>query len=210
MPTVAAGPGVARRSGPGAYPTLMIVVGAFLATVSLVLAPGGHGPAPSDATDGGERLVIDRQADHGPSAVAADTSPRPRVTYRPPVDAPVIDGFHMDNGPYGAGNRGLEYATMGGELVSATADGEVTFTGMVAGRLVVTLAHADGRLSSLTHMQSVDVAVGDVVIAGALIGTAGVGLHFGVREDGRYIDPMALFDDADAGRRRGVAHLVEP
>lgn len=210
MPTSAADPGAARRSGAGVSPTLMIVVGAVFATVSLVLASGGRGSAPSDRTDGGQRLIIDRQADPGPSAVAVDESPRPRITYHPPVDAPVIDGFHMDNGPYGAGNRGLEYATMGGELVSATADGDVTFTGMVAGRLVVTLAHADGRLSSLTHMQSVDVTVGDVVTAEALIGTAGVGLHFGVRENGRYIDPMTLFHDADAGRRRGVAHLVEP
>lgn len=130
--------------------------------------------------------------------------------YRPPVDAPVVDGFRIDDGPYGAGNRGLEYGTTGGETVVATADGKVTFVGMVAGRLVVTLAHPDGRLSSLTYMESVVVVVGDPVTAGVVIGTAGVGLHFGVREDGRYLDPAVLFDRPYASGRRGVAHLVEP
>lgn len=133
-----------------------------------------------------------------------------RVTYQPPVDAPVIDGFRMDNGPYGAGNRGLEYGTRGGEPVFATASGEVTFVGMVAGRLVLTLAHADGRLSSLTHLESVAVSVGELVDGGAPIGTASAGLHFGVREDGHYIDPAMLFGDRPERRRRGHAYLVEP
>lgn len=132
------------------------------------------------------------------------------VEYVPPVDAEVVDGFRMDEGPYGPGNRGLEYGTVGGEPVVATADGVVTFVGMVAGRLVVSLRHADGRLSSLTHMSTVTVSVGDGVGRGEPVGTAAVGLHFGVRENGVYLDPASLFGAPTGDPPGGVAYLVEP
>lgn len=132
------------------------------------------------------------------------------VVYRPPVDAPVVDPFRMDNGPYGAGNRGLEYGTHGGEPVWATASGEVTFVGRVADRLVLTLRHEDGRLSSLTNLASTVVVLGAVVSGGDLVGTAAPSLHLGVREDGRYIDPTSLFGALGLRGPRGVAYLVEP
>lgn len=154
-------------------------------------------PAPMPAPDAGT----------GSTAAA---EPRSRVRYQPPVDAAVIDGFRMDNGTYGAGNRGLEYGTVGGEQVRATADGEVSFAGMVAGRLVVSVVHADGRISSLTHMRSIAVRVGQFVGAGSVIGAAESGLHFGVRENGHYLDPATLFDTTAERRGGGVAYLVEP
>ena len=53
-----------------------------------------------------------------PLALASWPCPRPgrrraspSVTYRPPVDAPVVDPFRPPAERWSAGNRGVEYAT---------------------------------------------------------------------------------------------------
>jgi murein DD-endopeptidase MepM/ murein hydrolase activator NlpD len=133
-----------------------------------------------------------------PPAVAAPT-------YAPPVDAPVADPFRAPAGPYGAGNRGLEYDTSPGELVRAVGDGVVAFAGPVAGRLVVSVRHPDGLRSSLTGLAGVHVAVGSVVQQGDRIGTAGAAVHLGVRRGDTYLDPATLFAAVGEG---GRVHLV--
>ena len=45
------------------------------------------------------------------------------VVLTPPVDAPVLDPFRLPAGPYGPGNRGIEYDTEPGEIVLAAAGG---------------------------------------------------------------------------------------
>ena len=115
------------------------------------------------------------------------------VIYRPPVDAPVVDGFRLPDGPYGAGNRGLEYATAPGGPVRAIGDGVVVFAGPVVGNRVVTVLHPDGLRSSYSYLAEVGVAAGDRVTIGQEIGTAGERLHLGVRSGGTYLDPAALF-----------------
>lgn len=131
--------------------------------------------------------------------------------YRPPVDAPVVDPFRLDHGPFGPGNRGLEYGTRGGERVTAVGPGRVAFAGRVAGRLAVTVLHPDGRRSSLTRMAGLAVREGDLVARGSFLGTAGRLLHLGVREGDRYVDPAMLFSPV---RRRAVlvpvARVVGP
>ena len=114
-------------------------------------------------------------------------------TYAPPVAAPVVDPFRPPTGPYGPGNRGLEYGVVGGERVVAVADGVVQFAGAVAGRLVVTVVHPDGRRSSLTGLSVLLVVRGAELHRGALLGLAAPGLHLGVREGDRYVDPAELF-----------------
>jgi hypothetical protein len=120
-----------------------------------------------------------------------------------PVDAPVVDPFRPPATPYGPGNRGLEYATAPGTPVGATGDGEVVFAGPVAGALHVTVRHADGIVSTASFLATVGVRVGDRVRLGEAIGTAGSMLHVGVRIDGVYVDPAALF-----GTVRVVVRLV--
>ena len=114
-------------------------------------------------------------------------------TYRPPLDAPVVDPFRAPAQRWSAGNRGLEYGVAGGETVHAVGAGRVTFAGPVAGRLAVTVLHLDGRRSSLTGLSVVLVAAGDRVAQGDLVGLAARGLHLGVREGERYVDPTSLF-----------------
>jgi murein DD-endopeptidase MepM/ murein hydrolase activator NlpD len=114
-------------------------------------------------------------------------------TYRPPVQAPVVDGFRLPDGPYGAGNRGLEYATSPGTPVRAIGDGLVVFTGPVPGTRAVTVLHPDGLRSSYTHLATITVEAGEHVARGTVLGTSTERLHLGVRTGGTYLDPAGLF-----------------
>jgi len=117
----------------------------------------------------------------------------PPGTYRPPLAAPVVDPFRAPAQRWLAGNRGLEHGVAGGEPVHAVRAGTVTFAGAVAGRLAVTVLHPDGRRSSLTGLSVVVVSAGDQVVQGTLLALAAPGLHLGIREGDRYVDPALLF-----------------
>jgi murein DD-endopeptidase MepM/ murein hydrolase activator NlpD len=106
-----------------------------------------------------------------PAALAAD----PPVVHTPPVDAPVVDPFRPPAGPYGPGNRGIEYATRPGTAVRASAAGTVSFAGQVGGRLHVTVAHPGGVRTSYSFLATVAVGAGDAVAQGDVVGTAGSG-----------------------------------
>ncbi len=75
----------------------------------------------------------------------------------------------------------------------AVGSGIVMFAGQVAGRGVMTMAHRDGLLSSLTGLETITVAVGRSVEVGSPVGTAAPGLHLGFRRDGVYIDPAVIY-----------------
>jgi len=115
------------------------------------------------------------------------------VTYRPPVDAPVVDPFRAPTSPYGPGNRGIEYATVPGTPVRTIAPGTVVFAGTVAGTRYATVLHADGLRSSYGLLRSISVADGEALGTGAEVGRAGDSLHLGVRRGDEYLDPQTLF-----------------
>jgi murein DD-endopeptidase MepM/ murein hydrolase activator NlpD len=115
------------------------------------------------------------------------------VVYQPPVAGPVTDGWRPPAGPYGAGNRGIDYQTAVGQVVGATGAGSVSFAGSVAGNRWVVIRHADGRRSSLGPLGVIFVAVGQPVDGGQQVGTASqAAIHWGVREESTYIDPGTL------------------
>src|SRR5262245_36447688 len=113
----------------------------------------------------------------------------PTATWSPPVDAPVVEPFGLPDGPYGAGNRGLDYATTPGTAGNAIGDGLVLSAGPVAGRLWVTVLHPDGLRSSYGPLERIDVDVGRHLARGQPLGVAGELLHLGVRSGGSYLDP---------------------
>ena len=127
-----------------------------------------------------------------PPALAGAGAPA-AVTYRPPVDAPVVDPFRPADPNWTSGNRGLEYATTPGTLVAASAAGEVVFAGPVAGGLHVVVLHDDGLRTSYSFLQLVAVKRGDKVTQGQTVGTALERFHFGVRAGEAYLDPAKLF-----------------
>ena len=100
-------------------------------------------------------------------------------TYHPPVDAPVRDPFRPPAGPYGPGNRGIEYATTPGTRVVAIGPGVVVFAGPVAGERYVTVRHPDGLRSSYSYLATIAVREGDVVSEHTVVGLAGPRLHLG-------------------------------
>ena len=125
--------------------------------------------------------------------------------YVPPVDAPVVDPFRRPARAFGAGNRGLTYDLPSGTPVRASADGQVTFAGAVAGTLHVTVLHPDGLRTSYSFLEAVSVRRGQAVAQGQVLGTAGTGFHLGVRSGDAYLDPAALFGGVEV-RVRLVPH----
>jgi hypothetical protein len=128
---------------------------------------------------------------HIAAALVLSVTPAPGA-YVPPVDAPVSDAFHIDGGPYGPGNRGIEYASEPGAVVRAAGAGTVVFAGTVAGRRSVTIRHADGLRTAYGPLRDVLVVAGAVVEQGQPIGTAAGAVLFTVREGDTYIDPAPL------------------
>jgi murein DD-endopeptidase MepM/ murein hydrolase activator NlpD len=107
----------------------------------------------------------------------------------PPVAAPVVEGFDAPECPWCAGHRGVEYAPTTGLRVRAVAGGTVGFAGAVAGRRYVSVDQPDGLRATYGWLTTLTVAVGDVVRAGDVVGTAGDRLMFTLRHDGEYVDP---------------------
>ncbi len=109
---------------------------------------------------------------------------------------------------YGPGHRGADLAAVPGEVVRSPASGTVTFAGQVAGRGVVVVEHAGGVLTSLEPVVAA-LPRGSPVRAGSELGVvappphpgcAVACLHWGVRVDGRYVDPLRWLARARAVR----------
>lgn len=128
-----------------------------------------------------------------PALAAGVAAPAGTVTYRPPVDAPVVDGFRPPPENWNSGNRGLEYAARPGAPVGASADGEVVYAGLIAGKYHVVVLHADGIRTSYSYLSAISVRRGDQVRQGQVVGTAGETFHFGARAGEAYLDPALLF-----------------
>lgn len=135
---------------------------------------------------------------------APDPAPPQAVHYRPPLEAPVADAFRPPDTPYGPGNVGLEYATVGGEAVHAAAAGVVAFAGAVGVDRYVVVLHADRLRTTYGRLAQVEVAVGERVAAGQRLGAAGPRFIWTARLGGAYLDPAVLL--AASGHRR--ARLV--
>jgi len=127
------------------------------------------------------------------SAARAQAPSASPGTYHPPVDAPVRDPFRPPAGPFGPGNRGIEYATTPGTPVVAIGPGVVVFAGPIAGERYVTVQHSDGLRSSYSYLATIAVREGEVVREDTMVGLAGARLHLGVRRGDEYLDPALLW-----------------
>lgn len=138
-----------------------------------------------------ESAVAASPADDAPTAAGA------AGTWHWPVAPPIVVAapFRAPATPYAAGHRGIDLATSPGEVVTAPADGVVSFAGMVAGRPVLAIDHGDGVVSSLEPVAA-EVGAGDRVVRGQRVGTVAAGghcgeacVHLGARVDGDYVSP---------------------
>lgn len=131
----------------------------------------------------------------GTSSVAAATAP-----WAWPVLGPVIRAFDPPDTPYGSGHRGIDIAAPLATPVRAPAPGIVSFSGKVGGHLFVSVDHGGGLVSTYSWVSAALVHKGDAVATGSVLALSGLGhagvepphLHFGVKLDGAYVDPLSL------------------
>ena len=179
-----------------------------LGTALSLLAPLAAGPPPAAATvTAATADVTVMDAASSATLSAADPrNPAPRPLYGWPTGAPadVLQGFDPPAVVWGPGHRGVDLALPAGSPVLAAGDGTVAFAGVVAGRPVVSIDHADGVRTTYEPVEA-SVATGDVVARGQTIGTLRAGhrsdgadaLHWGARTGPKtYINPLRLLRPA--------------
>jgi murein DD-endopeptidase MepM/ murein hydrolase activator NlpD len=112
----------------------------------------------------------------------------------------IVRRFEAPAGPYAAGHRGVDFATVANEAVRAAGSGVIIFAGSVAGRGVVVMRHPDGLRTEYEPIAAT-VRVGDSVGAGERIGVISGQhdncppdgcLHWGARRGSAYFDPLSL------------------
>ena len=132
------------------------------------------------------------------AAARAGTPPGDRWEW--PVAPPhaLLEPFEAPPTPYAAGHRGIDVAALPGSAVVASADGVVSFAGIVVDRPALSVRHANGLVSSIEPVVAT-VAAGDAVSAGQAVGIVASGahcdgrcVHLGVRLYGEYVNPLAL------------------
>jgi hypothetical protein len=123
-----------------------------------------------------------------------------------PVRGAIVRGFDPPDQPYGSGHRGIDIAAGVGTVVVAPDDGVVTFAGPVGGRLFLTIDHGRGVTSTSSFVSQVLVKKGTSVLRGQAVAISGWGhadatvphLHFGVRLNGTYVDPLLYLEAPSA------------
>jgi murein DD-endopeptidase MepM/ murein hydrolase activator NlpD len=126
----------------------------------------------------------------------------PAARWVAPVDGPlrVTRPFAPPPQRWAAGHRGADQAGTPDGVVRAAGDGVVVFAGLVAGRPVVGVAHADGLRTTYEPVRPV-VAAGQRVGRGTPIGVLLAGhpgcpaaacLHWGLLRGLVYLDPVSL------------------
>lgn len=118
----------------------------------------------------------------------------------PPVPE-VVRPFDPPAERWLSGHRGADLAGSPGDTVSAPAAGIVSFAGRIVDRPVIVIDHGSGLRTSLEPVLTT-LAVGAIVGIGDEIGMVATGahcdarcLHWGLRLDGEYIDPLLTIRD---------------
>lgn len=114
---------------------------------------------------------------------------------------PVLRHFDKPPKKWMAGHRGADLAATRGSTVLSPADGVVVFIGTVVDRPVLTIDHGNGLLSSFEPVAAT-VGKGERVRRGQPVGDISTEphcptlcLHWGVREEGEYVNPLNLVSD---------------
>jgi murein DD-endopeptidase MepM/ murein hydrolase activator NlpD len=168
----------------------------------------------------GFRIPPERDDDHGrmlrlavllalATALLSAGTPTPAASARTGVDYPqwswpvrgehtIVRPFVAPETQYSAGHRGIDIAATGDVL--APADGVVHFDGIVVDRPVLSITQGGGILSSYEPVVS-SLHAGEIVTRGEIIGHLAAGhcsqvcLHFGVRVNGQYVNPMLFLGE---------------
>jgi murein DD-endopeptidase MepM/ murein hydrolase activator NlpD len=145
----------------------------------------------------------------------ADANALGATLLKVPLRKPVI-GDIDESSPFGirtdpfvheaAMHTGIDFRGDTGDPIRATAAGTVTIAGPSGGYgKMVEIDHGHGLATRYGHLSEIDVAIGDTVRAGAIVGklgstgrSTGPHLHYEVRVKGEAVDPQKYLD---AGER---------
>jgi Peptidase family M23/Bacterial Ig-like domain len=136
----------------------------------------------------------------GKPSTKATPAPRTAASHgwRWPLHGPITQYFGQTLTRYGY-HYGIDIDGQTGDPVRAARSGTVTVAGHYdsCSGLQVTIDHGGGIESWYRHLSSIDVRVGAHVTAGTVIGRVGATgcalgshLHFAIRRNGRFVDPM--------------------
>jgi murein DD-endopeptidase MepM/ murein hydrolase activator NlpD len=134
-----------------------------------------------------------------------------KVPLRKPVagDIDETSPFGIRTDPFvheAAMHTGIDFRGDTGDPIRATASGTVAIAGLSGGYgKMVEIDHGNGLATRYGHLSEIDVAVGDTVRAGGIVGklgstgrSTGPHLHYEVRVKGEAVDPQKFLD---AGER---------
>ncbi|GAA1847855.1 murein hydrolase activator EnvC family protein [Microbacterium koreense] len=158
-----------------------VLTGGVAAALAVTMAVAGPVP-PQELRLSGARDVIDHATQW--------EWPLRGFRLTQPYIAPAHD--------YATGHRGIDLEPLSAPDVRAPAAGTVAFVGTVVDRGILTIDHGDGYVTTFEPVNT-ELEPGDAVTEGAVVARISVGghtisgsLHFGVRHDGEYINPLLL------------------
>ncbi|RVW09860.1 M23 family metallopeptidase [Prescottella agglutinans] len=156
------------------------VAAACVGAAPAAAAPHASPPAPAAAP----------AADDARPSFGWPLHPRPRV----------VRAFEKPAQNWLPGHRGVDLAAAPGQSVLAAGAGTVVFAGTVAGKPVVSVDHPGGLRTTYEPVRAA-VTAGRRVDRGTVLGTVVAGhpecaaaacLHWGLRRDREYLDPLPL------------------
>ena len=143
-------------------------------------------------------------AEPGPANTGpANTRPANTGWGWPTTESPgrVARGFDPPLKRWLSGHRGVDLTAAVGDPVLSPAPGRVMFSGTVVDRGVITIDHGGGLLSSFESVAE-GLEVGERVAEGTVLGIVEAPghcaegcLHWGVRRNGEYVDPLRYLRD---------------
>lgn len=115
--------------------------------------------------------------------------------FNTPVHGVVVRGFELPACEYCAGHRGVSVAVVEGSPVRAIANGTITFASEVGGHLFVVLRFAPdlrltyGYLKDMVNDNGRELAAGEEVMRGAVLGHSNARVYLGVRRGHLPVNP---------------------
>lgn len=99
---------------------------------------------------------------------------------------------------YTRAHNGVDYAANTGAPVASVAPGTVMLAGWTrGGGRTVRIRHSNGYVSEYLHLSAIGVRAGERVAQGELVGKVGATglatgphLHYGLKKDGKYVNPV--------------------
>lgn len=177
--------------------SLVLVMPRIYPSTRIGISAGAASDPEVDARIARDRVLIDR-ALHGSGP---EWRPREPFTWpRPAIKTSVFGQRRTFNGSVASRHLGLDLRGRRGEPVRAPAAGKVVLTGnfYYQGNAVY-IDHGLGLVTAYFHFSETDVAIGDLVEQGQVIGRVGTTgrstaphLHWSAYVEGENIDPESL------------------